>query len=52
MDGAAVKANPFAPRMVSANSEFFDQGSGRDMTPQQDSLSGVIICPANWVDSG
>jgi len=20
--------------------------SGRDMTPQQDSLSGVIICPA------
>ena len=23
------------------------QGSRRDMTPQQDSLSGVIICPAN-----
>jgi len=23
-----------------------------DMTPQQDSLSGVIICPAYWVDSG
>jgi hypothetical protein len=24
----------------------FDQGTGRDTTPQQDSLSGVIICPA------
>jgi hypothetical protein len=25
---------------------LFCQGSCRDMTPQQDSLSGVIICPA------
>jgi hypothetical protein len=49
MNGTAVKANPFAPRTVSANSKFFDQGSGRDITPQQDSLSGVIICPAYWM---
>src|ERR1700683_3444771 len=29
-----------------SNSRFSDQGFCRDMTPQQDSLSGVIICPA------
>jgi hypothetical protein len=28
------------------NSRCCTQGSRRDMTPQQDSLSGVIICPA------
>jgi len=28
------------------------RGFGRDITPQQDTLSGVIICPAYARDSG
>jgi hypothetical protein len=30
-------------------SQLFASGIGRDTTPQQDSLSGVIICPAYWI---
>jgi hypothetical protein len=32
--------------IMNANSWIFVQGTGRDTSPQQDSLSGVIICPA------
>jgi hypothetical protein len=28
---------------------IIDSGNDRDTTPQQDSLSGVIICPAYWI---
>src|ERR1700739_4909584 len=28
---------------------FCVRGSRRDMTPRQNSLSGVIICPAYWI---
>ncbi len=38
--------------VIEANSQFFYRGTGRDTTPQQASLSGVIICPAYWMDSG
>jgi hypothetical protein len=30
-------------------SQLFASGISRDTTPQQDSLSGVIICPAYWI---
>ena len=46
---SADKAQVF---VMNANSSIVIQGTGRDMTPQQDSLSGVIICPAYWMDSG
>jgi hypothetical protein len=38
--------------VMSTNSYVVVQGTGRDMTPRQNSLSGVIICPAYWMDSG
>jgi len=41
----------FANATLQSRHRHFSQHlreSGRDMTPQQDSLSGVIICPAEW----
>jgi hypothetical protein len=34
--------------VIKVNSKILDQGLGRDMIPQQGTLSGVIICPAYW----
>ena len=42
-----VDQKPYSWLMVRCYS-FCTRGSRRDMTPQQDSLSGVIICPAYW----